>query len=179
MQLKNTHNNYGFVTKKLHLIIAVLFITQFALVYWRENIPNINPLNLQLILLHKSIGFTLLFIGLFFIMWRFLNPKPKFPKDMARWEVILATATHHSLYLVILLMPLTGTAMSFLGGKGLKWFGFPIPNLIGENKELAGLLYQSHVWLSYIIIALVILHITGALKHHFIDKNNVLTRMMR
>lgn len=179
MKLKNTSSSYGFITKKLHLIIALSFLIQFALVYIRDYVPKINPLNLQLILLHKSIGFTLLFIGVFFIIWRLLNLKPKFPNEMARWEVILATATHHSLYLVILLMPLSGVLMSFLGGRGLKWFGLTIPNLIGENEILAGLFYQSHVWISYVVIALVLLHVTGALKHHYIDKNNILKRMMK
>lgn len=179
MQYKNTSSNYGIVTKVCHLLIALLFVVQFILVYWRDYVPQINPLNLQLILLHKSIGFTLLFIGLFFIVWRFLNTKPKFPSDMARWEVILATATHHTLYLTILLMPLSGTLMSFLGGRGLKWFGVNIPSIFPVNKELAGLIYKGHELMSYVIIALVVLHIGGALKHHYLDKNEVLTRMWK
>lgn len=179
MQFKNTSESYGFITKKTHLLIFILFLVQFILVYWREFVPNINPLNLQLILLHKSIGFTLLFIGLFFIIWRFLNIKPKYPNEMARWETILATATHHSLYLMILLMPLSGTLMSFLGGRGLKWFGLEVPNFLPLNKDLAGLIYQAHHYMSYLVIALVTLHVVGALKHHVIDKNNILERMMR
>lgn len=179
MQYKNTDSNYSFITKKTHLLITILFVVQFTLVYWRDYVPQINPLNMQLVLLHKSFGLTLLFIGLFFIIWRFLNTKPKFPSDMARWETILATATHHSLYLLILLMPLSGALMSLLGGHGIKWFGIPLPNYLPLNKPLSGIIYQAHVYLSYLVIALVVLHVTGALKHYFIDKNNVLQRMWR
>lgn len=179
MTLKNTPNSYGSLTKILHLLVAALFVVQFVLVYWRDYVPKSEPLNLQLILLHKSIGFTLLFIGLFFILWCFLNTKPQYPASMARWETILATATRHSLYLVILLMPLTGTLMSFLGGRGLKWFGYDIPNLFTLNEPAAGLLYNGHVMISYVVIGLVVLHITGALKHYFVDNNGILERMMR
>lgn len=179
MTLKNTSNSYGSLTKLLHLFTALFFVVQFILVYWRENVPKSEPLNLQLILLHKSIGFTLLFTGIFFIIWRFLNTKPKYPESMARWETILATATHHSLYLVILLMPLTGTLMSFLGGRGLTWFGYDIPNFFTVNEAAAGFIYNNHVLLSYVVIGLVVLHVTGALKHYFIDNDGVLERMMR
>lgn len=177
MQIRNTKNNYGIITKILHLMISVFFIIQFILVYLREYITDTNPLNLQLILLHKSIGFSLLFIGLLFIIWRFLNIKPIFPKSMARWEIILATATHHTLYLTILLMPLTGTLMSLLGGKPIKWFGFTVPLEFETNKPIADFLYNSHVLISYLLIGLITLHIVGALKHYFIDKNKILQRI--
>jgi cytochrome b561 len=177
MQFKNTLHNYSIITKSLHLITSVFIIIQFILVYWREYLTQANSLKLTLILLHKSIGFSLLFIGLFFIIWRFLNTKPKFPKNMARWEAIIATATHHSLYLCILLMPLTGTLMSLLSGKAILWFGLPIPLTLEINKSLAGFMYTSHVWISYLLAGFIILHAIGALKHYFINKDQILQRM--
>jgi cytochrome b561 len=96
---------------------------------------------------------------------------------MPRWEIILATAVQHTLYLMILLMPLTGTLMSFLSDKGLKWFGLAVPNLIGINEPLARIFYNGHVYLSYLVIVLFVFHVAGALKHHYIDKNNILERM--
>lgn len=179
MQIKNTPDSYGVVTKGFHLVISLAFVIQYILLYWREYTSEANPLNLQLILLHKSIGFTLLIIGLGFIIWRFLNTKPLYPKTMAKWEILLATITRYALYFVILLMPLSGTLMSFMSGRGLKWFGLDLPNFFEINKSLAGNIYTSHVWMSFFIIALVILHVAGALKHHFIDKNNILVRMCK
>lgn len=179
MTLKNNYQSFGTITKLLHLIISILFIVQFVLVYWRDYVSNANPLNMQLIMLHKSFGFTLLFLGLFFIIWRLFNVKPLYPLHMAKWEKFLANTTHYLLYLTILIMPLTGVMMSFLSGRGIKWFGLAVPNYFNIDKELAGLFYSGHVWLSYAIIGLVILHVAGALKHYYLSSDNVMQRMWK
>lgn len=179
MQIKNSLQNYGIVTKLTHAVLALLFISQFIIIYWRHQLPNGSSFGLDLLFLHKSIGFSLLFIALFFALWRFFNIKPVYPKNMLRIEAILATATHHSLYLVAILMPLTGTLMSFMSGKGIKWFGYTVPNLFTINEKMAGFFYDSHVYLSYIAITLVLLHFAGALKHYYISKDNILQRMWR
>lgn len=177
MRYKNTYNSYGIITKRLHALIAILFISQFVLVYWRDYFSDDKVFNIQLILLHKSIGFTLLFLGIFFVFWRLINIKPDYPNLMLRWEIILAKATQHSLYLIILLMPISGLVMSMMGGHGIKWFGYAVPNFLPINKSIASIAHETHEYLSYLIIFLFILHTMGALKHYFINKNNIVRRM--
>lgn len=182
---KNTPYQYGLVTKILHAIISFLFIIQFIIIYTREFILDDKNFKIFLILLHKSLGFTLLILGIIFIVWRFLNIKPKLPPSIARWEAILAYVNHVFLYLVILIMPLSGVIMSMASGKGLKWFGLSIPNVISEDNHLSEFAYNTHVYVSYLVIALVTLHLLGALKHYLVDKyshnpsskNNILQRM--
>ncbi len=179
MPLKNTSASYGFVTKVLHAIIAIAFIIQFGLIYAKHYLLADDTSKLSFTLLHKSVGFSLVFVGLAFLLWRVVNTKPRYPAKMPRWEIILATATHHLLYLVILLMPVTGTVMSMSSGKGIKWFGHPIPNMLPKNEYIASLFYNSHVYISYLVLVLFSLHMAGALKHYYIDKNNILQRMWR
>ena len=179
MSIKNTTGKYGRGTQLLHGIIAILFIMQFALVYSKQYVVSNDGTKLSLLMLHKSIGFSLLFIGLVFILWRCINTKPGYPKKMARWEVWLANTNHRLLYLLAFIMPLTGVIMSMSSGKGIKWFGHPVPNLLAKNENLAGIFYNTHVYLSYLILVLLFLHIAGSLKHHYIDKNNILQRMWR
>ncbi|MBP9722811.1 MAG: cytochrome b [Gammaproteobacteria bacterium] len=181
----NHSDSYGSVTKILHAIIAVLFITQFVLIYWRAELAENNPLGLTLILLHKSIGFSLLFLGLSFIVWHFISTKPPFPVHLKTWEKISATLSHNFLLIIIFLMPFSGTVMSMASNKGIKWFGYPIPNLISPNEALAGFFYNTHVYVSYITLGLLILHMLATLKHYLydkytknpLDKNNIWQRM--
>tara|TARA_R110000868_G_scaffold353876_2_gene615082 strand:- start:34074 stop:34619 length:546 start_codon:yes stop_codon:yes gene_type:complete len=178
-KLKNTNTNYGLVTKLLHIIFVLLFITQYYLVYRRAYFPENSASSIQYILLHKSIGFSALFLGLFAIIWAIINKHPKLPNNIPCWEKFLAGLSKFLLYCTIFLMPLSGSLMSFFGGNGLSWFGIPVYNLFTTNKIFASSLYYFHVYFSYFIIALVIIHCIAALKHKFVYKNNVLQRMWK
>ena len=177
--LKNTNEKYGIITKILHIAFILLFILQYYLVYRREYLPENSPESIQYILLHKSIGFTLLFLGLFAVIWAIINKHPKLPKNLPGWEKVSAGISKILLYCAIFLMPLSGTLMSFLGGRKLLWFGIEVYNPFVVNKELASTFYSFHVYFSYFIIALVAIHSIAALKHKFIYKNNILQRMWK
>jgi cytochrome b561 len=175
--IKNTTQRFGVVTKLLHCIVALAVFIQYFLVYRRTYIPKTSPSHLQYILLHKSIGVTLLALGTLFLFWHWVNLKPAYPITMKSWERILAGCVQKSLYYTVVIMAITGATMSLAGGKGLMWFGISLPQFIPPNQTIAGLFYITHVRLSYIVMGLVGLHILGACKHHWIDKNNVLKRM--
>ena len=92
---------------------------------------------------------------------------------------VTAHAGHHMLYMLMFLNPLSGWLMSSAKGFQTVWFGIlPIPDLLEKNKELGDLLLIVHVSLNYLFIAVLVGHIGAALKHHFIDKDDILTRML-
>ncbi|RTL41980.1 MAG: cytochrome b, partial [Rhodocyclaceae bacterium] len=98
---------------------------------------------------------------------------------MPAWQHKIAEGTHHLLYLLMFLVPLSGWLMSSAKGFQVVYFGvLPIPDLIGKDKELGELLEEMHEVLSWSLISLVGLHLAGALKHHIIDKDSTLRRML-
>jgi len=178
-QLANSKNNYGLISKILHLLFILLFTTQYYLVYRREYFPKESQDSLLYILLHKSIGFTMLFLAIFALTWALINKHPSHPKDTPAWERIFSVISKILLYCAILFMPLSGALMSFYSGRGILWFGIPVTNFFPTDKSLASIIHSFHVYFSYVIILLVVIHIIAALKHKFIYKNNVLQRMWK
>lgn len=176
---KNSDNNYGIISKILHLLFIILFTGQYYLVYRREYFPEKSAESIQYILLHKSIGFTMLFLAIFAVLWALINKHPKAPLNTPAWEKAAAVISKILLYSAILLMPLSGALMSFYSGYGISWFGIPVINFFPVDKSLSSILYSFHVYFSYVIIALVTIHTIAALKHKFIYKNNVLQRMWK
>ena len=118
-------------------------------------------------------------LALFRIAWRVTHQPPALPSSMPRLMQIAAHAGHHMLYMLMFLIPLSGWLMSSAKGFQTVWFGIlPIPDLLEKNKLLGDLLQTVHVSLNYLFIAVLIGHIGAALKHHFIDKDDILTRML-
>jgi cytochrome b561 len=91
----------------------------------------------------------------------------------------VAGATHVLLYLLMIVIPLSGWLMSSAKGFQTVWFGvLPLPDLLDKNAELGDLLQQLHILLNYSMAAIVFAHLGAALKHHFIDRDDVLARML-
>lgn len=178
MQLVNSEERFGLLTKLLHWSIFALFVTQYFLVYRRDYFPKDAPEKLQYILLHKSLGVVVLTLALFMIIWRHLGKRPKAPPTMPKIQVKVAIVMHLLLYLSMLVMPISGIAMSQFSGRAVMVFNwFELPMLVSVNKSVAGIFHEIHEYSSYVIIALVAGHIIAALYHHFVDKDVVLKRM--
>jgi len=103
--------------------------------------------------------------------------RPPIPTGTSMHEQILAKIVHVLLYLSMLMMPIGGICMTYMSGRSLLFFGIEVPKLLEVNKPLAGLMYKGHVYSSYVIIGLFIVHVGAALIHHFIRKDDVLNRM--
>lgn len=178
MQLFNNKERYGFISKLLHWSICLLFFAQFFLVYRRRYLPEDVPEKMQYILLHKSFGAVVLMLAIFMILFRHIGERPLLPSKMSKSHTILAKMVHVLLYLSMLIMPLSGVAMSQFSGYQVSFFGwFNIPTLFLENKALASICAQTHSLTSYAIIILVVGHTLAALYHHFVEKDNVLRSM--
>lgn len=176
MQIKNTANNFGIVAIALHWIIAVLIIGLLALGLYMVALP-ISLEKLKLYGWHKEYGFLVLFLTVFRILWRLSNKMPEL--DLPFLEQIAARSMHWAFYIFMFAMPITGWLVTSAAGLPASFFGlFTLPNLIGPDEHNRIFFAWIHEWLGYILIAAICLHTAAALKHHFINKDNILRRML-
>jgi cytochrome b561 len=160
----------------LHWVIALMIFSAFPLGVYMHDLP-LSPTKLQLFSYHKWLGITILLAAAARLAWRVTHPAPAM-LDMPRWQQIAAHGTHHLLYLLLFAIPLSGWLMSSAKGFQTVWFGLlPLPDLVGKNKELGDLLKEVHEILNFGLLLLVGAHIAGALKHHFIERDDTLRRM--
>jgi len=171
-------NRYSTVSLVLHWLIAALVVTQIVLVTAHE--ATEGSASRELLNLHKSVGLSILVLTLVRLGWRIANPAIPLPMEMPRWQKLLARTNHVLFYVLLIAMPLVGWAASSAAGRDIVWFGlFNWPLLpIGGGREMAGNLMDIHELAAKFLIALVVLHIIGALKHQFVDRDNVLHRMI-
>jgi cytochrome b561 len=162
----------------LHWIVAALILFNLAFGLYVVDLP-LSPQKLKLFSYHKWIGVTVLLLAAARLLWRAFHPAPALPVAMKPWEVRAARASHALLYALFFAAPLTGWLFSSAAGFQTVYLGvLPIPDLIGKNRELAEVLKLMHHWINYALAALVALHAAAALKHHFIDRDDVLVRML-
>jgi len=161
----------------LHWAIALLIFIAFPLGLYMHDL-HLSPLKLKLYSWHKWIGITVFLLVVLRVFWRATHRPPALP-DIAQWQRIASHITHMLLYALIIAVPLSGWLMSSAKGFQTVWFGvLPIPDLIGKDRELGKQLATVHALLNYSMLVLVATHIAAALKHHFIDRDSVLRRML-
>jgi cytochrome b561 len=178
MPSQGSSGRYTAVAQALHWIIAALIITQFVLASRAEDLPN-GMHKLALLARHKSFGMTVLMLAILRLLWRLWNRPPELPAGMAPWERMIARATHIAFYVLLFVMPLTGWMMSSAKNYAVSWFGlFTWPNLIGKNEAAFDALLATHGILGKLLFAIAVLHVLAALKHHFWNKDDVLSRML-
>lgn len=175
MQGKATFYSKG--AKVFHWLIAAIVIGMLAGSFFLGNVPERYQPSAYMI--HKSLGLTVLFLIVAGFFWIKYTGKPVLPHNIPTWQKLLARTVQYSLYVLLVCMPLSGWIMSVAGGRIPTYFGlFSMPLPIKASKALSQLMNQSHKTIAWILITLVVLHISGALKHHFINKNNVLREML-
>ena len=177
MALKNTKESYGLISKAFHWLSAFIILALIVVGLYMGSIPY-SPFKLEIYALHKSFGLLVLWLVGLRILWKLLTVKPEAHPNHQWWEKLLAKITHVFLYIAMIGMPLSGWLMSSAGEYPVPFFGLQMPDLVGKDKELAGLMQDTHKILAYMLIVAVGLHAAGALKHHFIDKDTTLVRMM-
>lgn len=161
----------------LHWLIAALILVAFPLGVYMHELP-LSPRKLQLYSYHKWLGITVLLAATVRLLWR-IGHRPPAPLPGPRWQVAAAHAVHHLLYLLIVAVPLSGWLMSSALGFPVVWFGvLPLPDLVAKDKELGEALKIVHQGLNFSLLALVVVHVAAALKHHFFDRDATLVRML-
>ncbi|MDO5666282.1 MAG: cytochrome b [Alcaligenaceae bacterium] len=162
----------------LHWLIALGIIGTFAVGFYMQGLP-LSPNKLQLYSWHKWAGITLLILAVVRLAWRLSHPAPALPDSMGTISRLAAHAGHWVLYGLMLAIPMSGWLMSSAQGFPVVWFGIlPLPDLVAKNAELGELLKNAHVILNYILLITLLGHVGAALHHHFIKKDNVMSRML-
>lgn len=169
---------YSPVSIFLHWLIAFAVMIMLCVGFLLDEIPE--PYQPLAYLLHKSTGISILFLMFIRLIWIHAVGKPPLPDSVNRWEKILSRFVQYGFYLLLILMPLSGWVMSVAANRVPSYFGLfsmPLPG-IGVNKPLSQLMGECHETIAWILMVFIVLHVAGALKHHFIDKDEVLKRML-
>jgi cytochrome b561 len=163
----------------LHWLIALLIVCGFCVGLYMTGL-KFSPTKLSLYSYHKWIGVTVFTLAVLRLLWRLTHQPPPLPEDMPAWQRSAAGALHLLLYLLILIIPLTGWLYSSAAGVPTVPFGIAalqLPDLLERNKETADSLRFLHMTLNYSMATLVAMHVLAALKHQFLDKDGLLSRM--
>jgi cytochrome b561 len=178
MNIRNTPTRWGHISQFLHWLIVGLIIVQVILGNWAESLP-LGPKKIGVFAWHKSVGITILSLAVIRLLWRSANPTPLLPTTLKPYERVLAGLTHFGLYLLLFVQPLTGWMMTSARGFAVSWFGFfQLPDFVPQNPALYEAMKAIHDTLALALYAIVFLHVAGAMKHHFMLKDDVLRRML-
>ena len=170
--------HYTKTAKALHWLMAILFFGLLALGFYMPDLP-LSPEKLKLYSWHKWAGVTAFLLVWLRLFWRVTHRPPALPVSMPKTMQLAAHAGHFLLYVLMIAIPRSGWLMSSAKGFQTVWFGvLPIPDLLDKNKELGDLLKNVHASLNLLFVAVIVGHIGAALKHHFIDKDDILKRML-
>lgn len=161
----------------LHWLVAALVITGFAIGLLMVDM-RLSPRKLQLVSWHKGIGVAAFFLTWARLAWRLYRPAPALP-SMPAWQRRSARLGHAGLYILLVVIPLSGWLYGSAAGVQTVWLGrVPLPDLVGPDTVLADVLVQVHHWLNWTLAALLVIHVAAALKRHLIDRDATLLRML-
>jgi len=162
----------------LHWAIALLIFVTFPLGLYMTGLP-LSPQKLKLYGYHKWIGVTVFLLAAARLAWRLTHPAPPLPASVPAWQRRASAAVHAALYVLMLAIPLSGWLMSSAKGVPTVWLGLVrLPDLVARNDALGEVLRGVHMGLNAALFALVLVHVAAALKHHLIDRDEVLQRML-
>lgn len=178
MAVRNSPQRWGSLAQLLHWVVVALILVQYTLGLIAGDLP-LGMKKLATLARHKSFGLTILGLAVLRLLWRWTNPTPPLPNDLKPYERVLAHFTHAALYVLLFAMPLSGWLMSSARGFPVSWFGLvQIPDLVPKSQPLYDALLQTHHLLAWALVAVVVLHVGAALKHHYVLKDDVLRRML-
>lgn len=182
----------------LHWLIAIFVVVMFAIGWFMADIPKEGPkqsaydlLDLGIYTwqlseevtartfyfnLHKSLGITIFALIAIRILWRVTHKPPALLTSYKAMERKVATGTHHLLYLLMVAVPASGLVTGITSKYGLKWFGITIVEGLA-NKPVHEASAGAHEVLTFVFLALIVLHLLGALKHKFVDKDGTMKRV--
>jgi cytochrome b561 len=193
-----TSTRYTKTAVVLHWLIAIFIVVMFILGWFMADIPKDAPKQMAYDIfdlgiytwqlteeatprtfyfnLHKSLGLTIFALIALRIFWRITHKPPALLAGYKAMERKIATGAHHLLYLLMVALPLTGLVMGIYSKYGVKWFGLDfLPGL--DNKAIREAFAEAHEIIGIILLVVVAVHVAGALKHKFIDKDETMQRM--
>jgi len=180
--LSNNAYEYGTISKALHWIMAVMIIALIGVGLYMTGLDKEDTARRALFNQHKAVGATVLLLAIIRIVWIRISPAPALPAVFAQKEQRVVKGIQSLLYLLLILMPVSGYVMSTAAGYPVNLFGlFELPLLFGKSKELAEMAEMAHHFMGLATIALIVLHLAGAAKHRIKDRDgerDILKRML-
>ncbi len=172
------NNEYSAVAKIFHWFLALMIFTSFGVGLYMVDLP-FSPQRLKLYNWHKWAGVTILVLSALRLLWRLYKPAPVLPEKMATWQKRASHIVHMLLYILFFAVPIIGWIYSSAAGFPIVWLGLiPLPDLVDKNRELAVLIKPIHGIAAKVLATVVVLHIAATLKHHFMDRDDILKRML-
>jgi cytochrome b561 len=180
MRIRNTRSSYGIVSILLHWIMAVLIIGLFVLGLYMVDLDYYSKWYNAAPWWHKSIGMLVFALLLFRLVWLMSNVHPAPLESYKSWEIKAAKATHYSFYILLIIICISGYLISTAKGASIDIFGwFSIPAIISFSKYQADISGEIHEIAAYVMAFLFLLHVCATFKHHFIDKDVTLIRIVK
>lgn len=168
---------YSRVAMWLHWIIAALVVTNLLLGFYHDDFGK--AAERWMMFFHKATGITVLGLTLARLAWRLGHRPPPFDAVMKRWEVRLAGLIHALFYVLLLAIPITGWILTSTSGRVTNYFGLfeiaPLP--VSRDRDVHELFEEVHELLGKLMVGLIVLHLAGALKHHFSGHRHLIGRM--
>ena len=176
---RGLEGRYTRVAIALHWLIALLLIGQFAFGWYLHEIPRGVAERGYFVNIHKSTGMLLGLLILFRLLWRLMHRVPPLPDSVPRWERQAAAISHFLLYVLMIVMPLSGYIASNFSKWGVKFFNvIELAPWGFEDKQIYAVFNDIHYVTSWMLLALVLLHVLAALKHAWVDRDMVFSRML-
>ncbi|HFQ4955275.1 TPA: cytochrome b [Vibrio vulnificus] len=175
--MENNVTQYNAIARLIHWVSAAVIVGMFAVGLWMVDLSYYSEWYRVAPNWHKSVGVLLLALTLFRLVWKLVKPSPAIEGKKA--EVAAAKAAHHTIYLLLMVLFISGYLISTSDGRGIEvfnWFTVPVAGeLFANQSDIAGAI---HFYVAWALIGLAALHALAALKHHFVDKDNTLRKMI-
>ena len=178
MTWKNTTDRWGPVSQFLHWLIVLMILGMGTVGLVMTEMRN-SPDKIQIYVLHKSFGITVLVLITLRLLWRLYAGTPRSVPGTPHWQERIASITHGALYALVFAIPISGWVLNSAAGFPLRWFDlFNLPAIAGKSESLHELAEQVHEWLFWTLIALALVHAAAALYHHVFQHDATLARML-
>lgn len=175
--MSSVEGKYSRIAILLHWLTVLLVFALFAIGWYMVDLPK-GPARGETFALHKSLGLTVFLLTVWRICWRVTHPAPALPKAVSRWRATLAHGVHATFYVLLIGQPLSGYLSSSFSGYDTKFFAIPLPTWGHHDPPLNEFLTEIHVIGSVALVALVILHVLGALTHLMEPGDRLMRRML-
>jgi cytochrome b561 len=177
--LRNTQDSYGLIAIVLHWLVAVAVFSLFGLGLWMTGLDYYDPWYHRAPEIHKALGVLLLLVLVARLAWRSANPRPRPEPTLSALERRASTLAHALLYGLLFLVMAAGYLISTADGRPIDVFGlFAVPATLTGLPEQVDRAGDVHLALAIAVMVLAGVHALGALKHHFIDRDRTLLRML-
>ncbi len=184
--IRNSSTEYGAFSKVMHWLMAGIILPLIMVGIYMADLPMVTDAEKQFALMlygaHKSFGVVMLLLVAIRLVWMTLNSTPPLPAVFDEIERKLVEGLKRLLYLMMIIMPVSGYLMSSAHGHPIELFGlFKLPALIGKNESVFGFLHGMHMIIGWLMLMAVMAHVAGALKHRFLETvsgKDILQRML-